>query len=121
MNCRHVTPVDRAAPSADHPDPGVEPGSGQRRPGAHAHRQRIGGLQGQDQRHGLARSNARAAGQRVVVTPGLRAVIDTNQQIDRLGRRLSRRDGQSGRMLALSLPQNRPLYRRLTIAGRFPL
>ena len=92
MNSHHVTPVDRAAPSADHPDRGLEPGSGQRRPRAHAHRERIGGLQGHDQRHGLAWSNARAAGQRVVVTPGLRAVVDANHQIDRLGRRVVDRD-----------------------------
>jgi hypothetical protein len=88
MDCRHVTPVDHAAPAADHSHCGVESGSLQDRPCAHAHRLRVRGLERQYQYPRFTRTKPRAATQRVLISINMQVIIDANQQVDRLGRRI---------------------------------
>ena len=90
----HVAPVDPAAPPADHSDWGIELGSRQRRSRAYAHRQGVGGLQTQDQRRGLTWTNPCAASQRVLISVGMRVIVEAKDQVDRLGRRVVDRDRQ---------------------------
>jgi len=115
MDCCYVTPLDRAPRSADHSDEGIEPGSLPGRPRNHAHRQGVVGRQGQNQHPGLTGTNQRAAAQRVMLPVGVGVIVDANDQVDRLSRRVvdgyckRRHSRPIGRVLGRPNYQLRPI------------
>ena len=120
MNCRHVTPVDRAPRSGDHSDDRVELGRLPGRPRNHPHRQGIVGWQRQDQHPGIGGTNPRATAQRVMFPVGMRIIVDTNDQVDRLRRRVVDRYGERRHARPIDRRFGRPNY-ELGPIGRFEI
>src|SRR6516165_8820741 len=83
-----MSPVDRAPRSPDHPDRPAKPGSLAGRPCYHAHGKGIVGWQRQDQQSGLVGTEPSPTAQRVILAVGARIIVDANEQVDRLGRRI---------------------------------